>query len=400
MRHRIAVLNGIWILLFAFIALNATAQEAAAPTTAPSIVAGGPAPAFAGKMIQGDPVTAFEPGKLYIMEFWATWCMPCRAAIPHINELHNQYKDKNVVVIGQSVWETKPEAPVEFAEKNKNEMTYRVAVDHTDGEPEGSRGVMARTWLKAAGLNGIPSTWLVKDGKVLWIGHPMDLDAAKIDAALNGTFDIINAQRANAAKTEKQKQQAAANTRYWDAMHDRDEAGIDAAIKDIEAFYPDRPNVSRSYRVRADVVLKKYDEALALAKSYTDGVTDPKQIFGQKMQGIQDMIVTNPKDPTFLAQVEKELDAMQIPETDNRKGAEAMLMKLRAWICSLEGDYKTAVELQEKVVEMMSESPLKPVELMALDAYRAGKSPAMIPKHSRDSKKPAAQPATQPKTLN
>jgi thiol-disulfide isomerase/thioredoxin len=51
--------------------------------------------------VNGEPVTLHElKGKVVMLDFWATWCGPCLAAIPHTNELAAKYKDKGLVVIG------------------------------------------------------------------------------------------------------------------------------------------------------------------------------------------------------------------------------------------------------------------------------------------------------------
>src|SRR6266404_3560076 len=82
-----------------------------------------------GKWVQGDPVKDFEAGKTYLVEFWATWCGPCRVSIPHLNELHNKYKNKGLIVIGQDCWERDEALVAPFIEKMGEKMTYRVALD-------------------------------------------------------------------------------------------------------------------------------------------------------------------------------------------------------------------------------------------------------------------------------
>ena len=151
----------------------------------PTLKVGDPAPKLqTGKWVQGDPVKNFEKGKAYIVEFWATWCGPCRVFIPHLNELHKKFKDKGLVVIGQNCWE-KDESQVEtFIKKMGDKMTYRVALDDKTSD---KKGAMAKTWMEAAGRDGIPSAFLVDTkGKIAWIGHPMSLKEEEIEAALAG----------------------------------------------------------------------------------------------------------------------------------------------------------------------------------------------------------------------
>src|SRR6185503_14458294 len=104
------------------------------------------------KWVQGDPVKSFQSGKAYIVEFWATWCGPCRVSIPHLNEIHTKYKDKGLIVIGQDCWERNPDDVPKFVKKMGDQMTYRVALDDLTGS---EKGKMAETWMNAAGQNGI-----------------------------------------------------------------------------------------------------------------------------------------------------------------------------------------------------------------------------------------------------
>ena len=48
------------------------------------------------------PVTKFENDKVYVVEFWATWCGPCIASMPHLAELQNKYRGNGVQVISVS----------------------------------------------------------------------------------------------------------------------------------------------------------------------------------------------------------------------------------------------------------------------------------------------------------
>ena len=146
---------------------------------------GDPAPKLqTGKWVQGDPVKDFAKGKAYIVEFWATWCPPCRASIPHLNETYNKFKDKGLVVIGQDCYEKDETLVAPFVKKMGDKMTYRVALDDKSSD---SKGQMAKTWMEAAGRNGIPSAFLVNTkGVVAWIGHPMELKEETIEDALAG----------------------------------------------------------------------------------------------------------------------------------------------------------------------------------------------------------------------
>jgi thiol-disulfide isomerase/thioredoxin len=144
-----------------------------------------------GKWVKGSPV-AIKPGQVTVVEFWATWCGPCKKSIPHITELAKKYVGK-VQFAGVSVWERGEgtQAKVEaFVKQAGATMDYNVAYDTTDGH-------MAKKWVEAAGESGIPTSFVIDGkGKIAWIGHPDKVEDA-IEAVLTGRdFKELAAERA------------------------------------------------------------------------------------------------------------------------------------------------------------------------------------------------------------
>jgi thiol-disulfide isomerase/thioredoxin len=82
---------------------------------------GKPAPDLAMTDWRGKPVKAADmKGKVVVVDFWATWCGPCKAAVPHNNEVAKKYADKGVLVIGACGGEQE-EKMNEVAEQTKME---------------------------------------------------------------------------------------------------------------------------------------------------------------------------------------------------------------------------------------------------------------------------------------
>jgi thiol-disulfide isomerase/thioredoxin len=146
------------------------------------------------KFYKGDPVTKFEAGQVYVVEFWATWCGPCRATIPHLSALQKKYGNK-VVFIGVSVWERDASRIEPFLKSMGDKMEYRVAADNVGKDDDASEGPMAKNWMTAAGQEGIPAAFIIDgDGKVAWIGHPGRIDQPLADVVA-GKFDLAKAKK-------------------------------------------------------------------------------------------------------------------------------------------------------------------------------------------------------------
>lgn len=161
---------------------------------ATAIELGDPAPKLAiDEWVKGQPVDLAEgKGKnIYVVEFWATWCGPCRVSIPHLSEMQAKFKDQNVTFIGVSDETAAKVKP--FVEKMGDKMDYTVAVDK-------DRQTFAN-YMGAFNQGGIPHAFIVnKQGQLVWHGHPMaGLDKA-LEKVIAGTFDMESAKQAALAE--------------------------------------------------------------------------------------------------------------------------------------------------------------------------------------------------------
>jgi thiol-disulfide isomerase/thioredoxin len=141
----------------------------AASTHAQLVVAkeGAQLPALALNYLGKRPELA---GKPLLVEFWATWCPPCRKSIPHLNEIYSKYKGKGLQIVGIT---DEDEATVQKFLK-QIPMDYNVAIN-TPGST-----------FEQFGVTAIPTAFLVnKSGKIVWTGHPMELSESEIQSVLN-----------------------------------------------------------------------------------------------------------------------------------------------------------------------------------------------------------------------
>src|SRR5687767_2256695 len=77
------------------------AALAASPLLAQDLTLGSKAPALSvEEWMKGTAVTTFQPGEIYVVEFWATWCPPCLTSIPHLTELQAKYAKNKVHILG------------------------------------------------------------------------------------------------------------------------------------------------------------------------------------------------------------------------------------------------------------------------------------------------------------
>lgn len=299
------------------------------------LMVGDRAPELAiSEWVKGDEVTGFEEGKVYVVEFWATWCGPCVAGMPHVSELQKEYKDKGVTVIGVNIWDD-PEKVAPFmkdrgmgrgGEKNPSGdelMGYTVTIEKKiEGEDPTRTGEMAQNWMRAAGQNGIPSAFVVdQKGYIAWIGHPMGLDKP-LEEIVAGEWDIVAASEEFATAAEraaKEREQAEAANKIMEPIAEAFDAG-------------------------------DYDEAYAaIAKAFkSEAVWDNS--------GMLNYIAWNIVDPDAEVGNRDAKLAVKAAEraAELTEHKDPAILDTLAWAYYFAGDKAKAIEIETKAIGMLS----------------------------------------------
>ena len=144
--------------------------------------------------LKGGPITALDPGKTYIIELWATWCVPCIAAMPHISEMNEKFKDKGIVFVAQDALEYDREKVVNFVKTKAELANLNVAF----AGPQNSDFELR--WIKAAGINSIPQTFIIQGNELLWQTTPYMLNEKVLQLLVDHKFTIEAAKALNGIK--------------------------------------------------------------------------------------------------------------------------------------------------------------------------------------------------------
>jgi len=151
------------------------------------------APLEIAEWVKGDPVdlAALKGRNIVVVEFWATWCGPCRVSIPHLTEMQKKFQDRGVIFVGVS--DETPAKVKPFVDNMGEKMDYTVAVDKNRMTSAGYMG--------AYGVNGIPHAFVVdKEGRVAWHGHPMSGLEKVLESLAQQTFDLTVEKKRDAAQ--------------------------------------------------------------------------------------------------------------------------------------------------------------------------------------------------------
>ena len=148
------------VVIAVAVGLYELARHKSAGEGGPPGAVGSTAPAFSLTDIDGKPLSlASYKGKVVLLDFWATWCVPCQAEIPHFVEFQNNYAAQGFQIIGISM-DDGPDPVHPFYQQYK--MNYPVAMGSTQ---------LAESY---GGILGLPVTFLIdRDGRIAakWRGQ-------------------------------------------------------------------------------------------------------------------------------------------------------------------------------------------------------------------------------------
>ena len=307
------------------------AQNAAARPT--KLMVGDAAPKLSvANWIKGEPVQSFDRGKVYVVEFWATWCPPCIRSIPHVSALQNKYADKGVTMIGM----TSPDrrntlARVRsFVAEQGSKMAYTVAFD----DP---RRLTDQAWMNAASQNGIPTAFIVdRAGRLAWIGHPMMMDEP-LGQIVEGNFDISASARNFARQVEGQSR----------------EMRIQQEFNRFASLLIEEKDYDKAYAVGRKLVAGD-------AKNHADAL------------GAIAWIIVDPERDIKQRDTALALDAAS-RAVKLKKWTDPSTIDTLAWVHFTKGDVEKAIEVQQKAIAL-AQGEMKTFAEHSMEVFKGAKT--------------------------
>jgi thiol-disulfide isomerase/thioredoxin len=243
------------LLLPAFVHAQEPAVETEKSDKQITLSIGDKAPPIAiGEWVKGEPVKEFAKGKIYVLDFWASWCEPCIDAIPKLSKLQAEYANKGVIVLGINCAEDEDTDIAAFVNKQGKKMSYSVA---TDDMRKSEEGRMVETWLSPAGQELLPTIFIVNgEGLIAWIGHPAELPEV-LPKIIEGKWDLAKAKEQFTTRAKQAKELFALQEKLHLAIEAK---RVDEALQAIDEMLKLEPGAAAKSGITKFLILLRMDE--------------------------------------------------------------------------------------------------------------------------------------------
>lgn len=326
------------------------------------LVIGDPAPVIAiSKWIKGEPVAAYAPDKVFVVEFWATWCGPCLQSMPHIASLQSEYGDK-VTFIGVTAEDdaTVTEFMGNLAGQGdktwSDVLTYRIALD--DERKTNER------FMDAAGQGGIPCAFIIgKSGNVEWIGHPIEIDGP-LKQIVDGSWDSALAKKSASESKALEKALRTVGPKLDESMAAGDVPGSIVLVDDLLKQFPGNSMLLKT-RFKIAMQVPLFDEANKSAKMIADGA-------GGDVRALDDvawMLATATEAPGL--DLDLALSAIE-RAAELTKEQDISVLETIARVHFRRGSRAEAIAFQKKAVEAAQDPDQKQQLTAGLEKYELG----------------------------
>ncbi len=179
------------VLSLSLTCVSQTAAQESKPSSPPSRVAltlcvGDLAPQLViDRWLHGPEVASFELGQVYVLAFWASWCGPCIAEMPHLSAIQHQHKHDGVTIIGISSLD--PNNPLEAVEKIVASKVGKV-IQYPMAWDKGN--ATKKLYVEASLQHTFPCVYVInKEGKIAHIGESKELGRI-IASVLDGSWNM------------------------------------------------------------------------------------------------------------------------------------------------------------------------------------------------------------------